>query len=165
MKEIGLIQEKILSWKALESKLHLWKFKAYTIVFTNGCFDLIHEGHLQTLAGAADEGDKLIVGLNSDTSVKKLKGEKRPILEQNSRAMILASLTFVDAVVIFEEETPYELIKLAQPDVIVKGGDWAADQIIGSDIVEANHGRIVNIPYIEGHSTTNIEEKIKKLWA
>lgn len=140
-----------------------WRLKDNKIVFTNGCFDILHYGHIDYLCKAADMGDILIIGLNSDSSVKKLgKGPNRPIQNENDRALILSSLHFVDAVVIFEEETPYELIKIIQPDVLVKGGDWKEEEIIGADIVKSKGGLVTTIPFVEGYSTTNIENKIKK---
>ncbi len=132
------------------------------IVFTNGVFDIIHPGHIFSLSRAAKEGDFLIVGINSDESVKRLKGNKRPIVPQDSRALILASLMIVDAVIIFEEDTPLELINAIKPDVLVKGGDYTIEQIAGAREVIANGGRVVINPIIEGFSTSSILEKIKQ---
>ena len=132
------------------------------IVFTNGVFDIIHPGHIFSLSQAAKEGDFLIVGINSDESVKRLKGNKRPIIPQDSRALILASLVIVDAVIIFEEDTPLELINAIKPDVLVKGGDYTIDQIAGAKEVIANGGRVVINPIIEGFSTSSILEKVKQ---
>lgn len=140
----------------------IWKFKDNKIVFTNGCFDILHKGHVTYLAQAADLGDILIVGLNSDASVKKLKkGDNRPIQDQDSRALILASLHYISAVVLFDEDTPAELIKQVKPDVLVKGGDWKPEQIAGYDTVKANGGEVVVIDYLPGYSTTAIEQKIR----
>ncbi len=148
-----------------------WKSKNQTIVFTNGCFDILHRGHIEYLAQTADFGDKFVVGVNSDVSVRALdKGSSRPIQDENSRALIIAALDFVDAVVIFGEDTPYDLISKVQPNVLVKGGDYDAsvsDQqnskyIVGSDIVKANGGKVEVIQFVEGYSTTKIEEKIKQ---
>lgn len=134
-----------------------------SISFTNGCFDILHAGHISSLSEAAKEGDILIVGLNSDASTKRLKGNERPVNNENSRALLLASLAIVDAVTIFEEDTPFELITAILPDVIVKGGDYTIDQMIGAKEVIANGGRVVINPLVEGFSTTGIIEKIRKL--
>jgi D-beta-D-heptose 7-phosphate kinase/D-beta-D-heptose 1-phosphate adenosyltransferase len=133
------------------------------IVFTNGCFDLIHTGHTRYLAKAKSFGDLLIVAVNSDSSVRMIKGEKRPINTQAERAEILAALESVDFVTIFDEPDPHKIISDLQPDVLVKGGDWPIEKIIGRDIVEARGGKVVNVPYVEGASTTGIIEKILKL--
>ena len=134
-----------------------------TIVFTNGCFDIIHFGHIKYLFEAAKLGDTLLVAVNSDSSVRKLKGEKRPIFPQEERTEILASLECVDFVTIFEEETPFNIIKSIVPDVLVKGGDYKIDDIVGKDVVEKNGGKVVTIPYIEGYSTTEILKKTGNL--
>ncbi len=126
------------------------------IVFTNGCFDILHRGHVEYLAKAKELGDVLIVGLNSDSSVRQIKGEGRPIVPQEDRAIILSSLYFVDYVVIFEEQTPYELISKIVPDVLVKGNDWSAENVVGKDIVEANGGEVVLIELTPNRSTTSI---------
>lgn len=131
------------------------------IVFTNGCFDILHVGHIRYLRQAASLGDMLVVGLNSDDSVRRLKGEGRPVNPENDRAELLASLEFVDYVVVFDEDTPYELIKQIQPDVLVKGGDYALEDVVGRDIVEARGGRLVLIDFVEGKSTTGIIRRIK----
>jgi D-beta-D-heptose 7-phosphate kinase/D-beta-D-heptose 1-phosphate adenosyltransferase len=130
------------------------------VVFTNGVFDLLHPGHLRYLQAARAEGDALIVAVNSDRSVRANKGPARPITPEGERAEILASLACVDAVVIFDEETPAEIVKAVQPDVLVKGADWAADAIVGRDTVEARGGKVVRIPVEEGWSTTSIVKKI-----
>lgn len=137
-----------------------WRLKSKTIAFTNGVFDILHQGHIAVLAKAASFADILIVGINSDSSVKKLKGDSRPINNQQSRAFVLASLIMVDAVVIFDEETPLELIKKIQPDVLVKGGDYTLDSIVGAKEVMANGGKVEIFPIEEGFSTTGIIEKI-----
>ena len=134
-----------------------------TIVFTNGVFDLLHIGHLRYLQEAKRLGDALLVGVNSDRSVRFLKGSGRPITAEEERAEVLAALTCVDGVVIFDEETPRDLIQAIQPDILVKGSDWAEDAIVGRDIVEARGGRVVRVAIQPGHSTTRIVEKIKKL--
>lgn len=133
------------------------------IVFTNGCFDIVHIGHLATLRGARALGDFLVVGLNSDASIKRLKGPERPIVPQNERKELLESLRFVDAVFVFDEDTPYELIKAVKPDILVKGGDWEITQIIGHDLVASWGGKTYSIPYIANHSTSLLLDRIKSL--
>jgi D-beta-D-heptose 7-phosphate kinase/D-beta-D-heptose 1-phosphate adenosyltransferase len=134
-----------------------------SIVFTNGVFDILHPGHIFSLSQAAKEADFLIVGLNSDNSVKRLKGQQRPVTNQDSRALLLASLLMVDAVVIFEEDTPLELINSIRPDVLVKGGDYTIENIVGAKEVISNGGRVVINPVLEGYSTTNTIDKLKAL--
>lgn len=158
---IEKIQSKILNREQAASKTAAWKSSGQRVVFTNGCFDLLHFGHLHYLAEARSLGDRLIIGLNSEDSVRRLKGPHRPINDENTRRFQLASLEFVDAVVVFEQDTPYELIALLQPDILVKGGDWKAEQIVGSDIVLSKGGSVKSLPFIEGYSTTLIEQKIK----
>ena len=136
--------------------------KPKKIVFTNGCFDLVHRGHVDYLSKARDLGDMLIVGLNSDASVRRLKGEKRPISNQESRAMVLAAFAFVDYVVIFDEDTPLNLIENIVPDILVKGGDYDRSTVVGADFVEAHGGRLELIPLVPGESTTNLVKKIEK---
>ncbi|HZV47764.1 MAG TPA: adenylyltransferase/cytidyltransferase family protein [Thermodesulfovibrionales bacterium] len=148
----------ILNWNELRSTVHRLKAEGKKIVFTNGCFDLIHIGHVRSLKEAKKLGDVLVVGLNSDRSVSLIK-PRRPIIPQEQRAEILASLEMIDYVSLFDAETPYELIKLIQPDVLVKGGDWEKEDVVGADIAKETH----SIPYIQGISTTEIIEKIKKL--
>lgn len=130
------------------------------MVFTNGCFDILHPGHVDYLQRARAMGSCLVVGLNSDASVRRLKGPTRPINDQHSRAFVLAALACVDYVVIFEEDTPYELIKAVRPKVLVKGGDWSVDKIIGRDLVEQDGGKVFSIPLLGGYSTTAIVERI-----
>ena len=162
MTNLEIIKQKIIPLEQLQRNLHVWRMKDLKIVFTNGCFDLLHHGHIDYLSKAADMGDVLIIGLNSDSSVKKLnKGANRPIQNENDRALILSSIQFIEAIIIFEEDTPYELIKLVQPEVLVKGGDWKENEIVGADIVKKNGGTVTTIPFVEGYSTTNIEKKIK----
>jgi len=138
------------------------RFFGKTIAFTNGIFDIIHQGHIYSLSQAAKEGDFLVIGLNSDASTKRLKGNTRPVTDEQSRAVVLASLIMVDAVIIFEEDTPRELIKTIMPDVLIKGGDYTVDQIAGAKEVIANGGRVVINPTKEGFSTTSIIQKIQK---
>ncbi|HLO90473.1 MAG TPA: D-glycero-beta-D-manno-heptose 1-phosphate adenylyltransferase [Lentimicrobium sp.] len=162
MANLDRILQKILNRQDLPLALDRWNKSNSKIVFTNGCFDLVHRGHLDYLSKAADLGDILIIGLNTDSSVSKLKGSNRPIIDQESRAMLLASLFFVSAVVLFEEDTPYELIKAIQPDVLVKGADYAVEDIVGHDIVIAKGGKVETIEYLPGFSTSAIEKKIKE---
>ncbi len=156
MNRADLIPQKIFTQISIQPLVQQWRLLSKTISFTNGVFDILHPGHIFSLSQAAKEGNHLIVGLNADASVKRLKGDSRPINIQESRALILASLVMVDAVVIFEEDTPLELIKLIMPDVIVKGGDYTVEQIAGAKEVIANGGRVVINPIIEGFSTTGI---------
>lgn len=161
MTNLEVIQSKIYTVESLKSFLNIWRFKGYKIVFTNGCFDIIHRGHIEYLSKAADLGNILIVGLNSDSSVRKIKGESRPVQDEEARKIILASLHFVDAVIVFDEETPYSLINLIKPDIIVKGSDYAPEEIVGYTLVKEYGGKVVTIELTEGYSTTNIIERIK----
>ncbi len=158
---IEKIGSKILTWKQAKAAVSHWKSAYEHIVFTNGCFDILHYGHLHYLAEARSLGHRLIVGLNSGNSVRRLKGPSRPVNDEMTRQFQLASLEFVDAVVIFEQDTPYELIALLQPDVLVKGGDWQPDQIVGSEIVLSYGGTVKSLPFVKGYSTTSLVEKIK----
>lgn len=161
MDKFELIENKIFTVERLLPLLNVWKFLGQKIVFTNGCFDLLHLGHIDYLAKAADMGTKLVIGLNSDASTSRLKGPTRPITDENSRAHLLASLFFVDAVVLFDNDTPYNLINAVKPDVLVKGADYTIEKIVGADIVSANGGEVKTVIYLEGYSTTSIERKIK----
>ena len=143
----------------LKRLINIHKFKGEEIVFTNGCFDIIHRGHIEYLAKAANKGNLLIIGLNTDVSVQKLKGENRPVQDENSRALILSALSFVNYIILFDEDTPYELIKALQPDILVKGADYKATDIVGYDIVTENGGRVETIEFVDGFSTSNILEK------
>ena len=157
-----IIRSKIFeNAQTFSSVLSMWKQAGETVVFTNGCFDLVHRGHIDSLAKAAAFGDRLVVGLNSDVSVKLLKGENRPLIDQQSRAVLLASLLMVDAVILFDEEKPYELIKSILPDVLVKGTEYQVEEIAGFDIVLASGGRVERIELTEGFSTTDLIQKIK----
>ncbi len=161
MEKIEFIQSKILKPENLAHLLAYWRFKDQKIVFTNGCFDFLHLGHIDYLAKAAGLGDALVIGLNTDDSVRKLKGSHRPINDEHARAMVLASLSFVSAVVLFAEDTPYDLIKIVQPDVLVKGADYKPEEIVGYDIVTAKGGKVITLDFLPGYSTTGIEEKIR----
>ncbi|MBI9111703.1 MAG: D-glycero-beta-D-manno-heptose 1-phosphate adenylyltransferase [Maridesulfovibrio ferrireducens] len=132
------------------------------IVFTNGCFDILHAGHVDLLARAKEQGDILVLGLNSDQSVHSIKGEKRPVISQQQRAFVLAGLASLDFVIFFDEDTPYELIKKVQPDVLVKGGDWTVDNIVGRDIVEGRGGVVLSLPLLPGYSTTSVIRFIRE---
>jgi len=144
----------------LEKYLHIWRFKNYKIVFTNGCFDILHRGHLEYLIEASKLGDILILGLNTDNSIRRLKGEGRPIQDQKTRALLLAAYYFIDAIVFFDEDTPLELIKFIRPDILVKGGDYKKEEIVGYDFVTSYGGDVIILPYVEGYSTTKIINKI-----
>ncbi len=139
----------------------MWRILSKKIVFTNGCFDILHLGHIDYLSKAAKEGDVLVIGVNTDKSTSNLKGPHRPINNEEQRSMILASLRFTDAVILFDEPTPYELIKLVQPDVLVKGADYKAEEIVGYDVVTAKGGKVKTIEFLPGYSTSKIEEKIR----
>ena len=160
MKHLEKIYDKILDDKSLDKKLNLWREKGRTIVFSNGCFDILHRGHVEYLSKAADLGDILIIGLNTDDSVRRLKGPSRPVNDEKARAVVLAALEFVDAIMFFEEDTPYNLIKRVQPDVLVKGKDYKAEDIVGYDIVTAKGGKVETIELVDGFSTTSILERI-----
>ena len=162
MSNLKNIKSKIYSLSDLKIQSDKWKENGEKIVFTNGCFDLLHRGHIEVLANTADLGDKLIIGLNSDSSIKELKGENRPIMDEISRAILLASLQFVDAIVFFSEETPYKLIETLIPDVLAKGGDYKVTEIAGNEVVLENGGEVILVPFIDGFSSTNIVEKIKQ---
>ncbi len=160
--KLEIIRAKIVAGDVLQKLLNTWRFQDKKIVFTNGCFDLLHYGHVEYLAKAKDLGDVLIVGLNTDASVKKLKGTNRPIQDETSRATILASLEQVDAVVLFDEDTPHNLISTVRPHVLVKGSDYKPEQIVGYDILKTYGGEIKTIDFVPGFSTSGIEEKIRK---
>ncbi|MFP4023661.1 MAG: D-glycero-beta-D-manno-heptose 1-phosphate adenylyltransferase [Thiohalospira sp.] len=162
MDKLEIIQSKIIDQDQLDPKLAYWNFKSQKIVFTNGCFDILHRGHIEYLAQAASLGDILIIGLNTDNSVKRIKGPTRPVQGQYERALILASLQFVNAVVFFDEDTPYELIKKVQPDILIKGSDYKIEDIVGYDIVKKKGGEVKTIDFIPGYSTSSIIEKLKK---
>lgn len=155
------LRSKIVDKDEALSMLSIWHYMGLKVVFTNGCFDLLHRGHANYLSRAASLGDRMIVGLNSDKSVSDIKGPNRPIQDQNSRAELMASMFFVDAVVLFDEETPYDLINFLKPDILVKGSDYTIDKIVGADVVIANGGRVETMDFIEGYSSTNIINKIK----
>ncbi len=154
---------KIVNKKEIRDLIKSWQSNNKEVVFTNGCFDILHLGHIDYLEKSRALGDKLIVGLNTDLSVRRLKGEQRPLNNEEARARLLAALEFVDAVVLFSEDTPKDLIEWLQPDILVKGNDYLAENIVGADIVKARGGRVETISLVDGFSTTNIVEKIKSL--
>ena len=153
--------DKISDLDTLKSKVAFWQSEGDKVVFTNGVFDLLHIGHITYMAKAADLGDKLVVGLNADSSVKRLKGDNRPVNDQANRAALLAALFFVDGIVIFEEDTPLNLITTLLPDILVKGADYTIDNIVGAKEVIANGGDVKTIDLVEGYSSTSIIERIK----
>lgn len=163
MKKPEIIPSKIYTRNELLKAIYRWRFLGKTISFTNGCFDILHAGHIASLSEAAKEGDVLIVGVNTDASTKRLKGNERPVNNEASRALLLASLEIVDAVTLFEEDTPLELITAIMPDVIVKGGDYTMDQMIGAKEIIGNGGRVVINPLVQGFSTTGIIDRIREL--
>jgi rfaE bifunctional protein nucleotidyltransferase chain/domain len=162
MSHLKKINSKIFSLNSLKEQVAIWRKDNKKIVFTNGCFDIIHRGHIEVLARTADLGDKLIIGLNSDSSINNLKGEGRPIIDEVSRAISLASLIFVDAVVLFSDENPINLIITLKPDVLAKGGDYKIKNIIGHKEVLENGGKVILVPFVNGFSSTNIINKIKE---
>lgn len=157
----SFIQSKIVRQKEnLNYTLNQWRFKKKKIVFTNGCFDILHRGHVEYLAKAAELGDKLIIGLNTDSSVRRLKGENRPVNNEEARAILLSSLIFTDKIILFEEDIPLQLINFIQPDVLVKGSDYQPEEIAGYDIVKTKGGEVITIELTKGFSTTSILKKI-----
>ena len=162
MKTAQAIPYKIFTTETLQAQLKRWRLQNKKIVFTNGVFDILHEGHIASLSEAASHGNILIVGVNADAAVKRLKGESRPVNNENSRALILASLLMIDGVIIFTEDTPFNLITSIMPDILVKGGDYTIATIVGAKEVIANGGQVIIAPILEGFSTTGIIEKMKK---
>lgn len=154
--------DKICDLQAMKARMAVWKQEGKKVVFTNGVFDLLHVGHITYLAKASELGDKLIIGLNSDNSVKRIKGDDRPVNDQNSRAALLAALFFVDGIVLFEDDTPLNLITALMPDILVKGADYAIENIVGAKEVIANGGEVKTIDFVEGYSSTSIINKIRK---
>ena len=161
MSHLEKINDKIISLEALKLRVENWKSSSEKIVFTNGCFDILHRGHIDVLAKTADLGDKLIIGLNSDSSIRKLKEDNRPIVDEKSRALLLAAFSFVDAIVLFSEQTPFNLITDIKPDILAKGGDYKIEEIVGYEVVQQNGGEVITIPLTEGFSSTNIIDKIQ----
>ena len=161
LKTFNSIQNKILTLTELQKKMTQWRVLTKSVAFTNGCFDILHAGHISSLIEAARHADFLVVGLNSDVSVKKLKGENRPTNDEQARALLLASLSMIDAVVIFSEDTPLELIKTIKPDILVKGGDYKIEDIVGAKEVLSCGGKVIINPIIPGFSTTAIINKFQ----
>lgn len=153
---------KISDLQSLKTSIEQWQSEGKKVVFTNGVFDLLHIGHITYMAKAAELGDKLVIGLNSDSSVKRIKGENRPMNDQNSRAALLAALFFVDAIVVFGEDTPINVITTLMPDILVKGADYAIENIVGAKEVMANGGEVKTIDFVEGYSSTSIIKKIRE---
>lgn len=162
MRSISSIPSKIFNTGDLQHQLHRWRLQDKKIVFTNGVFDILHEGHIASLTEAASFGHILIVGVNTDASVKRLKGESRPVNKEQSRALLLAAMVMVDAVILFDEDTPLNLITSLLPDVLVKGGDYTPEQVVGAKEVLAAGGELKIVPIVEGFSTTGIIERMKK---
>lgn len=160
MSAIQLLENRICTPEAARTQLAAWQQAGERVVFTNGCFDLLHYGHLHYLAQARDLGDRLVIGLNSADSVRRLKGSRRPIHDEATRFFQMASLFFVDLVVGFEEDTPLALIQALQPDILVKGGDYQVQDIVGADFVQRRGGQVITLPFVQGYSTTSIEQKI-----
>jgi rfaE bifunctional protein nucleotidyltransferase chain/domain len=156
------IESKIFSLDNLLKRIEFWRLLGDKIVFTNGCFDILHQGHIHLLASCSQLGDRIVVGLNSDASVKRLKGNSRPVNNEQSRLRILSALQFTDAVVLFKEDTPEKLIHAIRPDVLVKGGDWKKNEIVGSGFVESYGGTVQTVPYLKGFSTTEIIKRSGK---
>jgi rfaE bifunctional protein nucleotidyltransferase chain/domain len=156
-----ILLNKILDLKLTENHVKTWQAEGQKVVFTNGVFDLLHIGHITYMAKAADLGDRLVIGLNSDSSVKRIKGDDRPVNDQNSRAALLAALFFVDAIVVFDEDTPQKLIAALLPDILVKGADYAVENIVGAKEVLANGGEVKTISFVDGYSSTSIINKIR----
>jgi rfaE bifunctional protein nucleotidyltransferase chain/domain len=160
MKSIESIKNKITSLSALTELRGRLKKKGKTVVFTNGCFDILHRGHIEYLSGAAQLGDFFIIGLNSDSSVSRLKGKGRPLQDQDSRALILAALSFTDAIVLFDTDTPIGLITAIKPDILVKGGDYRPEDIVGYDVVTSGGGKVLVLPFVEGHSSSAVIKRL-----
>lgn len=157
---MGLINNKIITQRQLKKVIDGLRRKGKKIAFTNGCFDILHYGHIKYLEKAKRLADILIVAVNSDSSVKKIKGNGRPVNNQFARVGVLSALSLIDYLVIFNEDTPLKLIKLIKPDVLIKGGDWKVESIAGAEIVKSYDGKVVTIPYLNGYSTTRLIEKI-----
>ncbi|MFB6317694.1 D-glycero-beta-D-manno-heptose 1-phosphate adenylyltransferase [Saccharicrinis sp. FJH54] len=162
MNQTEQIVSKIQDWDQAGQTVKEWEKQGLKVVFSNGCFDLVHKGHVDYLARARNLGDRLVLGLNSDASVSRLKGEGRPVVDEKSRAFLLAGFGFIDLVVIFDEDTPYELIKLLQPDILVKGKDYRPEDIAGYDVVMDKGGDVITVDLVEGFSTTTLIDRIKK---
>ena len=161
MNQISHLRSKILSFSTLGNQLKKWRKANEKIVFTNGCFDLLHFGHVDYLAKARDLGSRLVVGLNTDASIKRLKGSSRPINDEQSRVALLAGMAYIDAVVLFDEVSPIKLISIIKPDFLVKGGDYEVKNIVGHEIVLSNNGKVCTIDFVDGYSSSALIEKVK----
>lgn len=161
MSKKNIIESKILKGEQIDRMLAYWSFRDYSIVFTNGCFDILHKGHLDFLARASDLGDVLVVGLNTDRSISAIKGRGRPMLDQKSRTLLLASLSFVTAVILFDQETPVELIRQVRPDILVKGSDYKLEEIVGREIVTELGGKVFTLDIVKGYSTSSIIKRLR----
>lgn len=162
MENLQIAEQKIVSLDELRHRIAVWRFRDQKIVFTNGCFDILHLGHVEYLAKAKNLGDILIIGLNTDESVRKLKGNHRPVNPERARAIILASLWFTDAIVLFGEDTPESLIREVRPDILVKGKDYEEKEIVGADFVKSTGGSVITIELTEGFSTTDTIRRMKE---
>lgn len=160
MERLELLRSKIIPRQQIVNQRNIWKFRDKKVVFTNGCFDILHLGHIEYLAKASDLGEILIIGLNTDDSVRRLKGPSRPVNDENARSVLLASLSFVDAVVLFNEDTPEELIREICPDILVKGKDYEGKYIAGADFVKSAGGQVITIELTAGYSTTSTLVKL-----
>ena len=156
---------KVFSLAELIEVRLLWNSAGKKVVFTNGVFDILHRGHVEYLAAAKSLGDELIVGINSDASVKKIKGPRRPVVEESDRAFLVSQLVPVDAVCIFDQDTPYDMISALRPDLLVKGADWKVEDVVGRDVVESSGGKVLTLPFVPRRSTTLVIERIKELYA
>jgi len=163
MRTSKIFKTKQHTFLSIQKKVEQWKKEGKTIVFSNGCFDILHLGHIDYLLKAASFGDVLVIGLNSDISVKLIKGSNRPIIDEKSRAMVLAALCFVEAVVLFDEETPLKLINIIKPDILVKGKDYQVKDVVGYQILKSYGGKVKTVKLVEGYSTTAIEKRIRAL--
>ena len=161
MSKKNIINSKILKGEQIDRMLAYWSFRDCSIVFTNGCFDILHKGHLDFLARASDLGDVLVVGLNTDRSISAIKGPGRPMLDEKSRTLLLASLSFVTAVILFDQETPVELIRQVRPDILVKGSDYKLEEIVGREIVTELGGKVFTLDIVKGYSTSKIINRLK----
>jgi len=162
VKRTEVLKQKMMTWDQIAQQSEQWHKNGMKVVFTNGCFDILHYGHIDLLSGAADLGDHLVIGLNSDSSVRTLKGPDRPVNDENTRAIILAAMEFVSAVVVFDNPTPLELIQVVKPDILVKGGDYDVRSVVGYDFLSENGGEVRILPFVEGYSTTSLIKKILK---
>lgn len=161
MDKLDNISAKIMDQEKIVKQCAVWRFGGKKIVFTNGCFDILHRGHVEYLAKAASLGSVLVIGLNTDQSVRLLKGPDRPVNDEKARALVLAALSFVDAVVLFDEPTPYDLIRMVLPDILVKGKDYREEEVVGYDLLKQTGGKVITMDLTPGYSTTSITEKIR----